>query len=203
MMIIYKKNIEIIKKKFSDYQNITIFGKGATFKNIPKEEKELRCAINQASNFLDDVDLICMNDLHNVYKIEDRVYNNLKYLIIPEYLHINQSYSKKGHWKKVEEYLKKKFNGYLIIYNLKTAPRQNPEFINLYTGFSSANNCFEFFSIYSNLKLINLYGIGIYSKSNYHENFIGNGIYGPNRIFKIKNNIIQLAEKYEIKVYFN
>ena len=83
--IIFKNNID---NEFKEYNNATIFGKGPTFKNVDK--KELRCCINQASNIVQNVDFICMNDYHNIFKINDNVYSTVKYLLIPEYLHINQ-----------------------------------------------------------------------------------------------------------------
>ena len=201
--ILNKHKLPEFKKNIEKYTNFTIFGKGSSFKNIPKKEKEFRCAINQAANFLDEVDLLCMNDLHNVYLIKDEVYKKLKFLLIPEYLHVDQHFSKKGYWKKILEHLKDKFNGTFIIYNLKTSPNKNKELLDLNTGISSANTCFEFFSLDNNIKTINLYGIGVYARNNYHSNFKGNGFYSFSRIATIKNNIIELSKKYNKNVYFN
>ena len=113
--IIFKNNID---NEFKEYNNATIFGKGPTFKNVDK--KELRCCINQASNIVQNVDFICMNDYHNIFKINDIAYSIVKYLLIPEYLHINQIYKR---WLFYKYFILYKYNffGKLIIYNLKTS----------------------------------------------------------------------------------
>ena len=76
--IIFKNNIA--NAGLNKYNYATIFGKGPTFKIIDKKDNELRCAINQASNIAKDVDLLCMNDHHNLFKIELDTYKNLKYI---------------------------------------------------------------------------------------------------------------------------
>jgi len=116
----------------------------------------------------------------------------------------NQRYNSKGNWNVVNEYLKDKFTGKFIIYNLLTAPKKNIKYINLYTKISSANNCIEFLGLYTHFKLINLYGIGIYSKDyNYHKNFKGNGNYSLARINQMKKNIFEISKKYNLTINFN
>lgn len=203
--IIYLKDIKKFNELFKSYNNFTIFGKGSTFINKKKQPNELRCSINQASNFVDDVDLVCINDLHNLEKISDKVYKNLKFILIPEYLHINMNATFKGHWYKVYYYLKElNFDGYFIVYNLLSSPKINKKLITMYTQFSSSNSCFEFFCLFTNIKICNLYGVGIYNKDkNYHENFVGNGKYIRIRIDKIRNSILKLANENKVTVKFN
>jgi|SaaInlStandDraft_5_1057022.scaffolds.fasta_scaffold00977_2 hypothetical protein len=198
---VYDKNK--IKNLKLDYNKVTLFGKGPTFKNIKKENNEFRCAINQASNIIDDVDLICMNDEHNIDLINDNVYKNLKYLLIPEYQHIKQYFNKNGHWINVYNKLKNKFNGIYIIYNLKTNKNPNKKLINLPSVFTSANNCIDFICLYTTIKQIELYGIGMVSVSNYNELFIGNGNYTINRTNRIKILIENICKNNNIKCIFN
>lgn len=198
--IIFKKDIDKLKKEFNYYNISKIFGKGPTFKIIPKEENELRGAINQASNMIDGVDIICMNDRHNIYKINNSVYKRLKYLIIPEYLHIDQKFSKDGHFLKILDYLKDKFNGKIIVYNLLTSPKKNDLYISMETAISSANNLFEFISKYTNIKDINTYGIGINTKDNYHKLFTGNGTYDNTSIDRILKNLNIIKKKCDINL---
>lgn len=186
-----------------NYKFATVFGKGPTFKKVEKKKGELRCAINQASNLINDVDLICMNDEHNVDLVKDNVYKNLKYLLIPEYQHVKQKFTKNGHWSNVYNKLKDKFNGIYIIYNLKTNPNPNNDFISLPSVFTSANNCVDFICINTQIKKIELYGIGINSKENYNKLFIGNGNYTNDRTNKIKSLIESICCKHKVKYIFN
>lgn len=201
--IIYKnKMVKLTKELNKNYDKITIFGKGPTFINVPKKDKELRCAINQASNLVDNVDFICMNDQHNVFKINDNVYKNLKYLLVPEYMHIKQKFNIDGHFSKIFNYLDGKFFGKVIVYNLKTSHCNNNIFINLKTALTSANNCFEFLAEYSNIKNAHTYGIGMNCEVNYHNIFNGNGIYDANRINLIKKSFNSIARN-KIKLVIN
>ena len=153
--IIFKDNIA--NAELNKYNYATIFGKGPTFKVIDKKDNELRCAINQASNIAKDVDLLCMNDHHNLFKIELDTYKNLKYILIPEYLHIKEVFNKKGYFGNILNYLDGKFFGSLIIYNLITSKVKTPYFINLNTGISSGNTIYEFLCRYTNVSKINLF----------------------------------------------
>lgn len=203
---VFPKNVYDISKIndiMNEYDKVTIFGKGPTFKKVEKKKGELRCAINQASNIIDNVDLICMNDEHNIDLVKDNVYKNLKYLLIPEYQHVKQKFSKDGHWLNVYKKLKGKFNGIYIIYNLRTNPIPNEKFITLPSTFTSANNCVDFICIFTKIKIINLYGIGVNSKQNYNKLFIGNGHYTIDRTERIKTLINNICYKYKVKCMFN
>ena len=167
--VIFKN--EINKIGLNKYDYATIFGKGPSFKIIEKKSNELRCAINQASNIAKDVDFLCMNDHHNLFKIDLDTYKNLKYLLIPEYLHIDGKFNKKGHWFKVYDYLKDKFNGEIIIFNLRTCKYKNTQFIDIPRCKTTSNVAVNFICIFLNsyIKEINTYGIGIISNKNYNE----------------------------------
>lgn len=197
--IIFKKNINSIN--FPNYA--TIFGKGPTFKRVDKNKEELRCAVNQAANIAENVDLLCMNDYHNVFKIDLDVYKNLKYILIPEYLHIKQKFDIDGYFAKILNHLNENFNGSLIVYNLLTSPVKNPNFINLDTGISSGNTIYEFLCRYSNVSKVDIYGIGIKSTKNYNSLFIGNGNYNERNINKIINCLTKCYSKYKLKYTLN
>lgn len=198
--VILSRDIDVLKNEFDNYKFATIFGKGPTFKNIPKNNNELRGAINQAANMIDGVDIICMNDMHNIYKINNSVYKKLKYLVIPQYMHVNQKFSKDGYFLKVLEYLTDKFNGKIIIYNLITSPKKNNLFISMETAISSANNLFEFISKFTDIKEINTFGIGVNTKENYHGLFSGNGTYDEIAIHRIIKNLNIIKAKYNINL---
>ena len=83
--IVFLNDINKLSKEIdNNYNYATIFGKGPTFRNIAKKDNELRCAVNQAANIASNVDLICMNDRHNAFKIEfvDLLPKNCKPIII-------------------------------------------------------------------------------------------------------------------------
>lgn len=196
---------EINKIGLNKYNYATIFGKGPTFKIIDKNEDlvELRCAINQASNIAKDVDFLCMNDHHNLFKIELDTYKNLKYLLIPEYLHINCRFDKKGYFGNILEYLDGKFFGKLIVYNLKSSMKITKYIIDLNTALSSGNNCFEFICMYTKIKKVDMYGIGIKSKENYNKIFVGNGKYKDDIIDYIVKVLNLCSNEYKVNYSLN
>lgn len=199
--IVFKN--EINKLELNKYNYATIFGKGPTFKNIEKKNNELRCAINQASNIAKNVDFLCINDHHNLFKIDLDVYKNLKFILIPEYLHINQKSSTQGYFVKILNYLNEKFFGNLIIYDLATSKKKTEYIVNLETAQSSGNNCFEFVCKYTEIKNVDFYGIGLKSKNNYHDNFIGNGSYTDKIIDLIVKVINICSKRYNVKYKLN
>lgn len=196
---------EINKIGLNKYNYATIFGKGPTFKMIDKDinKNELRCAINQAANIAPEVDLLCMNDHHNIFLIDDKTYNNLKYLLIPEYLHIKQISCNEGYFVNVMNYLDGKFFGNLIIYNLITSKIKTPYIIDLDTAITSGNNIFEFICRYTDIKNVNIYGMGIKGKTNYNEIFVGNGNYTNDIIDIIIRVLNNFSNKYKVKYLLN
>jgi hypothetical protein len=203
-MIIDKNKLESIVGD-DDFKNINlvrIFGKGPSFKNIEKidKENEFHIGINQTVNILTDVDMLVINDLENIYLIHEDKLKNLKYILTPEYLHINQRFNINGYFVNVYEYLKqKKFTGKYIVYNLGTNRNPNPNYITLPSTLTSSNSALDFVCIFLNkyIKNIEFYGVGLSGK-NYHKLFTGNGTYNINRIHKISNHIKKTCELYKI-----
>lgn len=201
--VVFKNEINNIG--LNEYNYATIFGKGPTFKMVDKNEDlvELRCAINQASNVAKDVDLLCMNDHHNLFKIELDTYKNLKYILIPEYLHVNQKSCNEGYFVNILNYLDGKFFGNLIIYNLITSKKKTEYFIDLNTAQSSGNNCFEFICINTKIKKVDIYGMAKKSKKNYNDIFVGNGNYTNNIIDIIIRFLNKCSNEYKVKYLLN
>ena len=201
--VIFKNEID--KIGLSNYNYATIFGKGPTFRMIDKNKElnELRCAINQASNVAKDVDFLCMNDHHNIFKIDLDTYKNLKYLLIPEYLHINQQSCVEGYFVNILEYLDGKFFGNLIVYNLITSKKKTPYFIDLKTAKTSGNNCFEFICINTKIKKVDIYGMAKKSKNNYNNKFVGNGNYTDFIIDRIIKVLDKCSDEYKVKYLLN
>ena len=194
-VITYDK-INKFKKMFKN-KNGCVFGKGPTFIIKNKQSNDIFFGINQTVNF-NDCDFFCANDLHNIYKVND--FSNIKYILIPEYLHINGRFNIKGYWYQIYEYLKDKFYGEFIIYNLRTSLYPNSKLITISKCKTSCNTAINFICIYTNIKIINTYGIGVLSKDNYKNIFDGNGTYDTKRIKIIKNEITNICNKYCIKL---
>lgn len=194
---------KFIKKFENKYNNSFVFGKGPTFINREKKINELYFGINQTVNALEYSDFFCANDLHNIYKIND--FSKIKYILIPEYLHIEGKFNKNGHWYKVYEYLKDKFYGDIVIFNLRTNKYNNNQYITIPKCKTTSNVAVNFICIYLHkiIKKINTYGIGINCKQNYNNIFVGNGEYKDNRIKTIRDEIINICCQYNLNLNMN
>lgn len=199
--IIYKKDIDKLIDEFKDINLVRVFGKGSTFKNIEKKNpNEFHIGINQSINFLSECDMLVINDLHNIFLIDSDKIKKLKYILTPEYLHIDGYFNKNGHYENVLKHLEKNnFEGKYIIYNLKTNPNSNENFIDLNSTISSSNTAVEFICLYLNkfIKKIECCGIGKNGKR-YNKLFVGNGNYDEARIAEISYHISKICIKYNI-----
>lgn len=206
--IIMKKNIDSFTKDFlnTNINEVVIFGKGPSFKIIEKTDNLFFIGINQTINLLDNCDMLVINDLHNIYLINDEKIKNLKYILTPEYLHINKLFDINGTCKKVIEYLENKnFKGKYIIFNLNTNPISNINLITLPSTISSSNTATDFVCMFMNkfIKNISYYGVGVYNDNKYTNIFTGNGSYNINEINLIRNHIIKTCRNYSIKYILN
>jgi len=199
--IIYKKNIDELIDEFKDIILIRVFGKGPTFKNIEKTNKnDFHIGINQSINFLSECDMLVINDLHNIFLVDKEKIKKLKYILTPEYLHIDGVFNKDGYYEKVFNHLKQNnFTGKYIVYNLRTNPESNINFIDLHSTISSSNTAIEFICVYLNkfIKKIECYGIGQNGKR-YNKLFVGNGNYDEARIAEISFHISKICKKHNI-----
>lgn len=207
-------NIKVITKKnlheldmFNEFNVCIVYGKGPTFRNdIEKQPKELRCAINQACNYLDNVDMVCCNDAISIYDIDKNKLKNIKFLLIPEYLHLNNEFNVDGYWEKsIYNHVKDYFNGYYIIYNLNTNENSNENLITLDTAITSTNNLIEFISKFTNIKKIITYGFGVLSNQKYSKYFTDNkeARYDEKRINNIRETAIENCIDNNVDIIIN
>ena len=204
-------NVSNINSVINDFENINyvrIFGKGSTFQDVKKtSDKEFNIGINQTVNELTDCDMLVINDLHNIYLIKDEVFKKIKYILTPEYLHIKKKFNIEGHFQKVYGYIKEKgFVGKYIVYNLKSNPNLNKNYINLPSGLTSCNTATDFVTIFLNkfIRHISFYGVGIYHlQEKYNNKFIGNGKYDIDQINRINKHIDGKCKKYKIDYVMN
>lgn len=214
--LLYKKNIEnfdIINKRkfkykydniFSKYNKAIIFGKGPTFKNIRKKNKKtLYICINDTANVVKDCDILLANDYDAYKKINDATYKNINYILMPYYY----NYRKKNHHKKIVNFIKKKFDKDVILYNIY--PDKNYLYSNI--RLTSSNNAFDIISKYfPNIKKVSFYGIGKNLKKNQknyssefkeHENV---NYYKNNNLIKlIRKNLNDVSKKRNVKIRLN
>jgi len=199
--IINRDNINLFIDDFKNITKVRIFGKGPSFKNIISNNNDLHIAVNQAANELTKCDMLAINDLHNIYLIRDDIIKNLKFIITPEYLHINQRFNINGHFSKVYDYIVSKgFIGKYIVYNLNTNLNPNKKYISLYNSLTTSNTVAEFVCVYLKkyIKNIEFYGVGIHSNKNYSDNFKGNGTYDTKRINEIRKYINEVCKNNNI-----
>lgn len=196
-------NISQITKELNNYNKVVVFGKGPTFKNLPRDSVEtLHIGINQASNILDDIDMIVINDIHNIFQLTQNAISKLKYILTPEYMNIKLRYNENGYWKNAYIFLiNNGFTGKYIIYNLKNCRIRNSDIISLESYHTSANTAIEFICKFT--KIIDIHTYGIANGFNYGEGFNGNGIYDDARIKFIHDNIINLKNTYNKNIVIN
>lgn len=192
---------DFVKLNLSKYNKAIVFGKGPSFINRKKENNnELYFGVNQSVNLLDNNDFLCINDHHNIYKITDL--SKIKYILMPEYLHINGKFDVNGHWYNVYRDIKDKFKGHIIIYNLRSSPIKNDTYITIPECKTTGNTAVNFICIFLNkyIKELNTYGIGKFYNNNYHCDFVGNGNYNFPRIKRINSEIKKYCLDYKIKL---
>ena len=212
--LIFIHNINILQNNLKKKKNAYFFGKGPTFKIINKKNNDdFFVCINDSINYINQCDLLVINDIETYNRINPEKYKNLKYILTPYYPHTNNSPKKNLDYKYIFNKIYPNFNGYIIIYNLKTGFSNHKNFINLYTANSGALNSLELLLYYiKNIKNYNFYGIGIikgngyssyFSKNNEYIKKKGNQEYNDSRILSIKNNIIKLCRKYHVHYKLN
>lgn len=195
-------NINTISQDLNNYNAVNIFGKGPTFTNMKKEHNYvLHIGINQAVNLLDEVDMLVINDIHNIFKITVNTFKKLKYILTPEYMNVDLHYNINGYWENAYIFaINNGFTGVYIIYNLKNR-KINNNIITLESYVTSSNTAIEFICRYTNIIDIQTYGVA--NGLNYGKEFDGNGIYDEERIKFIHDNIIFLKKKYKKNIIIN
>lgn len=207
MNIIYKENINDITTEYNqNYDKCYIIGKGPTFTNKKRiSEKELICCINTSINFLDDYDLLVINDIETIDKIDLNKLKELKYLIIPTYPHLKRKFNKNITYKLILDKFSDYFNGKVLLYNLRTAKKHKiSKVINLEACVSGANTICDYILNFSNIRNFETYGVGIVSNIQYHENFtINKQLYNKKKISGIRGDLINRVNKFKGTINFN
>jgi hypothetical protein len=187
---------------FSGYNKAIIFGKGPTFANKSKNNDQslLHVGINNAVNYLDECDMLTLNDIETVDMIDDNVYTKIKYILIPEYPQKCQKFNKNITWRLLYDKIKDIYTGYIIVYNLKTNPNPNNKLLTLSTGVTSSNTANEFLCKYLReyISHVDFYGVGIKDRSGHHDIFNNSDKSGyPNQFLAIiKKDMIRICDKY-------
>lgn len=208
-MIVYKNNIYDLPY-LNNYNKAVIFGKGPTFKSFKKQDKHtLFVCINDSVNYIEDVDILVMNDIITYDKINNNNLKNVKLILTPVYPYdITKKPNKCISVNYVLDKFKDNFNGKIVFYNLKTFNHVD-KYINLNTQITSSNNAVEFIlNYFTNIKEIDFYGIGITDCKGYSDIFNKNkkkslNLYNKERILYIRNNIKQLCNNKNVYYNFN
>uniref|UniRef100_A0A6C0CN92 Uncharacterized protein n=1 Tax=viral metagenome TaxID=1070528 RepID=A0A6C0CN92_9ZZZZ len=179
--IIKKDNINVIQELFSKFKKAVVFGKGPTFKVIEKDEDTLFCCVNETINYIDDCDILVINDIEKFSNIIPSKFTNLKCILTPYHIHKNAKFDKNLTYNDVIMKLKDYFNGYLIVHNLAIhIPKANyDDFITLPSKVVRSTchtSCDFIFGFLTNIVCIDTYGFGISNSDNefYNESFKNN-----------------------------
>ena len=152
-----------------------LFGKGTSFKVInEKENNELFVCVNNTLDYIDKCDFFITNDYNHIlnkkHRIDLKKLKNIKNILIP---YSNQFCDlKEGSYHKIINAIKNHFDNNLILYNMVTRTKQEPnnEYLTLnLVDIASGHNGFEFINKYlPQIKLIDCYG---FCTNNYHTLF--------------------------------
>lgn len=209
-MIVYKNNIYDIPY-LNHYNKAIIFGKGPSFRSLKKQDKNtLFVCVNDSINYIEDADVLAMNDIVTYDKINKDRLKNLKMILTPVYPHdATQTPNKYISIDFVLDKFKDTYNGKIVFFNLKTSDPVD-EYINLNTKITSANNAVEFIlNYFINIKEIDFYGIGITDNNGYSDVFDNNKkqeslkLYNKKWISFIRKNIEKLCNKKNVNYNFN
>jgi hypothetical protein len=196
MIELIKKNINDVKTYFNNKKKICVFGKGPTFQIRTKKEDEYFACVNNTINYIDNCDILVCNDIETFDKINLERLVNLKFILCPYHIHFKSKFHKTFTYNDVLKKISTYFTGKLIVYNLRTSNIEYPDF-----------TIIEFICKFLlNIKNIELYGVGVFSNSNYNKIFtekIDDNFYNNKRINLIKNNIVNLCNEYNKKYIFN
>lgn len=202
---------DIVINKYNNIQSffknktINIIGKGPTFKDVESDSYNIVACINNTINFVTKCDILMFNDLETINQIDISKLSNVKYIFIPEYLHLRGKISKSNIWYNVYTKIKNYYNGKYILFNLYDTPLKNHQIFNIDSGYSTAITFTEFLSKYNYniIKNINYYGIGISDKLYYNKNFNDNNLWDEKKIKLIRSKLTHLIKKYNLKCSFN
>lgn len=170
-----------------------IFGKGPTFRNdLIKNSDELFITINEAANFIDEPDILVVNDVEKFNKVEVEKFNDIKLIIIPYYPHINKIPNYNYNWEKVKNKISDNYKGDWYVYNLRSSKYIIEEIPTFNSYLTSSNTAVEWCCL-NNIKNIKTYGIGM--ESGYNSLFKKDT---NHNVLKIRNEIKDRCLKYNV-----
>ena len=189
--------------EFQQYTSAIVFGKGPTFRNVKSESNVLRVAINQSATKIADCHMLSINDAHNIIHISPNLLKTLKYIILPEYLHVDHRFNIKGHWRYIYNLVKPWFTGRFIIFNLADTQYRNAHLFSISNTCSTGNTAIEFLAKYlsSYIKNIELYGIAV--TPGYNGLFRGYGTYPLTKLIRFREDICKTGKIYNVNINFN
>lgn len=174
--IIRKSNLKSVQKLFANKTSATILGKGPTF-CVPAatSSDELIVCSNNTLNFCPRCDILVLNDVETLLKLDSEKVMASKTVLIPAHPHK----SHKPRTDLIFTIFYKYFPNYsnpLIPYNLATIPKRYPEFFDLRSMICSPITAFEFILDYLDyIKNFNFYGVATLNEVGYHPYFVSCG----------------------------
>ena len=204
--IINKNNLNIILNLFNKKNKAIFFGKGPSFE-IPsnKNINEIYICVNETVNFIDNCDLLAVNDIEAFNIIDLKKLKNIKNIIMPYHIHSKSKFNINITYKNALEKIKNYFDGNLIIYNLNTSKKKYDNFINISSTWTSIHTSTEFVLKY--LKIKNCKFIGVCSGDGYSHYFTNrenkkDKVHSNSRIIKYKEALISFKKKYNAEFEF-
>ena len=207
--VIRLDNLTKIKELFATYRTCRIFGKGPTFRDITEyDDSILHVGINQAANQLTKCDVVVLNDIENIYKIDEDTYRRLKFIVIPEFPNIAELPQLRVTWRVILDKVSGIFNGHIIVYNLTTNPYPNSDLISLPTTISGTHTMNDFVCIYLKpyVKKIDFYGVAMPGNNTYNPLFgdLPSDLdYDERKINMHRRNIMETCQRASIAYKFN
>ena len=211
MNIVKLLDLPDILKQFQSKNELILFGKGPSFRTgVQTKSNQMIMCVNDSINHINNCDILVINDLKNMFKIETGKLKNLKNLIIPYHIHqrnfkpdINYTYHN------FCQTFNEKYQGNLIVYNLRTINVNYSDFVSLDTAISGAHTGLEFiFKFLPSIRTVSTYGIG--KKNGYHPLFVPTVTKehlktkcSQARTNMFKNWAIALCNKFKVQLVLN
>ena len=173
--IITKDKLDRVIELFAGKSSAIVLGKGPTFK-VPKVDcDDLIVCANTTVNFCARCDILVVNDVEVLERLEKEKVEAVNVVLIPVHPHINTRPSPKITF----DIFYTQFPNYtnlLTPYNLITTRTKNPDYCNLDTALSTPITGFEFAATYlKQIQFFDFYGVSSLNKSGYHKYFAPEG----------------------------
>jgi len=172
MKIIDNNTIFDIQKKYSEYTNVVILGKGPTFSNFNPtiHKNDFIIGVNDSIN-LADCDMLVSNDYETYQRLDKKQISKIKYILCPCFPRVKeQAYLDTTH-DKIVNMFSSHYNNFFIPFNLR-GDKFNSNFISLPSHLSGGNTAGDFIQHFMpNINNVICYGIGMINQPKYHDSF--------------------------------